>query len=197
MGGDMVTREEAWRLLTEHNKEPEHIKHAIAVEAAMRAYARKFGEDEELWGIVGLIHDVDYEEHPTMGPGEHPFAGAQMLEDLGWPAEIVRAVRSHANYSGVPRQTPLEKTLFAVDELTGLVIAVALVRPSKNIADVEVKSVRKKWKDKAFARAVNREEIEQGAAELGVDLEEHIATVIEALKPVAAQLGIDGSLAQG
>ncbi len=193
----MVKREEAWQLLTEHNKEPEHIKHAIAVEAAMRAYARKFGEDEDLWGIVGLIHDLDYEEHPTMGPDGHPFVGAQMLEDMGWPAEIVRAVRSHANYSGVPRETPMEKALFAVDELTGLVIAVALVRPSKNIADVEVKSVRKKWEDNAFARAVNREEIEQGAAELGVDLDEHIATVIEALKTVAAQLDIDGSLAQG
>jgi putative nucleotidyltransferase with HDIG domain len=192
----MVTRQEAWELLTAHNKDAMHIKHAIAVEAAMRAYARKYGEDEELWGVVGLIHDVDFEEHPTLGPGEHPFAGAQMLEDMGWPAEIVKAVRSHATYSGVSRDTPMEKALFAVDELTGLVSAVALVRPSKNIADVEVKSVRKKWKDKAFARAVNREEIEQGAAELGVDLDEHIAVVIEALKAVAADLEIDGSLAR-
>lgn len=191
----MVTREEAWALLTEHNKEQQHLKHAIAVEAAMRGYARKFGEDEDLWGIVGLIHDVDYEEHPTLG--EHPFVGAQMLEDMGWSAEIVRAVRSHANYGGVPRETPMEKALFAVDELTGLVIAVALVRPSKDIGDVTVKSVRKKWKDKAFARAVNRDEIEQGAQELGVELGEHIATVIEALKPVAAELEIDGSLASG
>jgi putative nucleotidyltransferase with HDIG domain len=191
----MVTREEAWKLLNEHNKDAMHLRHAIAVEAAMRAYARKFGEDEELWGIVGLIHDLDYEEHPVLG--EHPFVGAQMLEDMGWPSEIVHAVRSHANYGGVPRETPMEKTLFAVDELTGLVSAVALVRPSKNIADVEVKSVTKKWKDKAFARAVNREEIEQGASELGVDLKEHIAIVIEALRTVAPELGIDGSQANG
>lgn len=192
----MISRQEAWELLTVHNKDAMHIKHAIAVEAAMRVYARRYGEDEDLWGVVGLIHDVDFEEHPTLGPGEHPFAGAQMLEDMGWPAEIVKAVRSHATYSGVSRDTPMEKALFAVDELTGLVSAVALVRPSKNIADVEVKSVRKKWKDKAFARAVSREEIEQGAAELGVDLDEHIAVVIEALKAVAADLEIDGSLAR-
>ena len=192
----MVTRQEVWELLTAHNKDAMHIKHAIAVEAAMHAYARRYGEDEDLWGVVGLIHDVDYEEHPALGPDEHPFAGAQMLEDMGWPPEIVKAVRSHATYSGVSRDTPMEKALFAVDELTGLVSAVALVRPSKNIAEVEVRSVRKKWKDKAFARAVSREEIEQGAAELGVDLDEHIAVVIEALKTVAADLEIDGSLAR-
>lgn len=189
----IFSREDAWKLLTEHNKQPQHLKHAMAVEAAMRAYARKFGEDEELWGNLGLIHDLDYEEHAE----EHPFVGARMLEELGWPPEIVRAVLSHANYSDVPRESLMEKALFAVDELTGLVIAVALVRPSKNIADVKVKSVRKKWKDKAFARAVNRQEIEQGAEELGVELSEHIATVIEALKSVASDLGIDGSLAQG
>lgn len=186
------SREDAWNLLTEHNQQPQHLKHALAVEAAMRAYARKFGEDEELWGILGLIHDLDYEEHPE----EHPFVGARMLEELGWPPEIVRAVLSHATYSDVARESLMEKALFAVDELTGLVIAVALVRPSKDIADVKVKSVRKKWKDKAFARAVSREEIEQGAEELGMDLGEHIALVIDALKPVAAELEIDGSLAQ-
>jgi len=190
----MVTRQEAWKLFAEHNKDPQHIRHAIAVEAAMRAYARKFGEDEELWGVVGLIHDLDYEEHPVLG--EHPFFGAKMLEELGWPPEIVKAVLSHATYGGVERETPMEKALFAVDELTGLVAAVALVRPSKNIADVEVKSVRNKWKDKAFARAVNRQEIEEGAAELGVELNDHIATVIESLRSVAAELGIDGSLAR-
>ena len=192
----MVTRDEAWKLLTAHNKEAMHIKHAIAVEAAMRAYARKFGEDEELWGVVGLIHDLDFEEHPTLGPGQHPFAGARMLEDLGWPPVIVKAVLSHATYSGAVRETPMEKALFAVDELTGLATAVALVRPSKNIAEVEVKSVRKKWKDKAFARAISREEIEQGAAELGVALDDHIAIVIDALKGVAAELEVDGSLAR-
>jgi putative nucleotidyltransferase with HDIG domain len=192
----MITRDEAWKLLTAHNKEAMHIKHAIAVEAAMRAYARKFGEDEELWGVVGLIHDLDFEEHPTLGPGQHPFAGARMLEDLGWPPVIVKAVLSHATYSGAVRETPMEKALFAVDELTGLATAVALVRPSKNIAEVEVKSVRKKWKDKAFARAISREEIEQGAAELGVALDDHIAIVIDALKGVAAELEVDGSLAR-
>jgi len=192
----MVTRDEAWNLLTAHNKEAMHIKHAIAVEAAMRAYARKFGEDEELWGVVGLIHDLDFEEHPHLGPGEHPFAGAKMLEELGWPPVIIKAVLSHATYSGAVRETPMEKTLFAVDELTGLATAVALVRPSKNIAEVEVKSVRKKWKDKAFARAISREEIEQGAAELGVALDDHIAIVIDALKGVAAELEVDGSLAR-
>jgi putative nucleotidyltransferase with HDIG domain len=192
----MVTRDEAWNLLTAHNKGAMHIKHAIAVEAAMRAYACKFGEDEELWGVVGLIHDLDFEEHPLLGPGEHPFAGAKMLEELGWPPVIVKAMLSHATYSGAVRETPMEKTLFAVDELTGLATAVALVRPSKNIAEVEVKSVRKKWKDKAFARAISREEIEQGAAELGVALDDHIAIVIDALKGVAAELEVDGSLAR-
>ena len=197
----MITRQEAWKLFSEHNKDPQHIRHAIAVEAAMRAYARKYGEDEEMWGAVGLVHDFDYERYPSMDPGvpddeKHCLAGAAILRQRGWPDEMVRAVLSHATYSGVKPQTRMEKALYAVDELTGLVTAVALVRPSKNIADVNVKSVRKKWKDRAFAAAVNREEIEQATADLGVDLEEHIQVVLEALQGIAPQLNLDGRLAQ-
>jgi putative nucleotidyltransferase with HDIG domain len=184
------TRDEAWELLTEHTKNPSLIKHALAVEAAMRAYAAHYGEDVELWGVTGLIHDFDYEKHPTLD--EHPMAGARILKELGWPSEIVTAVLSHGVDTGVPRDTLMAKTLYAVDELTGLVTACALVRPDKSIMTLKPRSVRKKWKDKAFARGVNREDIEQGAAELGVDLNEHIAFVIDALKPVAAELGIAG-----
>lgn len=168
----------------------------LAVEAAMRAYARKFGEDEERWGIVGLIHDFDYERHPTMGgdlPKEewHTFAGARILRERGWPEEIVQDVLSHADYTEVPRDTPLRKALFAIDELTGLLVAVALVHPNRSLSDVKLKSVRKKWKDKAFAAAVNREEIERAAAELGVDLwEEHVPLVLEAMQGIAAELGL-------
>lgn len=187
------TREDAWALLTEHTHNPGLIKHALAVEAAMRAYAAKYGEDEELWGIAGLIHDFDYEEHPEIGPEHHPMAGVRILEEKGWPREIIEAVKGHATYLNVPRETLMAKALFAVDELTGLIIACVLVRPDKDIAGLQVSSVRKKWKDKAFARGVNREEIERGAAELGIDLNEHITFVIEALKPVAAELGLAGS----
>ncbi len=195
-----VSREQAWKLLTEYTQSPQLIKHALAVEAAMRAYARHLGEDEERWGIVGLLHDFDYERHPTMG-GDlareewHTYAGANILRQLGWPEEIVRDVLSHAEYAGQPRDTPLRKVLGAVDELTGLIIAVALVRPSKSILDVEVSSVRKKWKDKAFAAGANRKDIEAATAELGVDLGEHIGIVLEALKGVAAALELDGRLA--
>lgn len=188
------TREEAWELLTEFTKSPNLIKHALAVEAAMRGYARKFGEDEELWGVVGLIHDFDYERYPTAE--DHPFRGMEILRERGWPEEIVDAVGSHANYSGIPRDTLLKKTLFAVDELTGLIVAVALVRPSKDIRDVKVKSVKKKWKDKSFAAGVNRADVEEGAALLGVDLWEHVGTVLEAMKGIAAELELDGRLAQ-
>jgi putative nucleotidyltransferase with HDIG domain len=197
-----VTREQAWALLTEYTESPNLIKHALAVEAAMRAYARRFGEDEERWGVVGLIHDFDYERYPTMGgdtPQEewHTYAGARILRQRGWPEEIVQDALSHADYVGVPRDTRLRKALFAVDELTGLIIAVALVRPSKSIIDVRVKSVRNKWKDKAFAAGVNRQDVEEGAAALGVELPEHIAVVLEALQGIAADLELDGRLANG
>ena len=159
----MVTRENAWQLLNDYTHNQNLVRHMLAVEAAMRTYARHFGEDEELWGIVGLLHDFDYEQHPTAD--EHPYAGAAILRERGWPEEIVDAVLSHADYTGVPRDSLLKKALFAVDELTGLIVAVALVRPSKAIRDVRVKSVRKKWRDKAFAAGVNRREIEEGAAD--------------------------------
>lgn len=185
-----MNRQDAWALLTEFTRNPNLIKHALAVEAAMRAYARKFKEDEEKWGIVGLIHDFDYEQHPTLE--EHPFAGARILEERGWPEEIVKAVLSHANHTGVKRESLMEKALFAVDELTGLIIAVALVRPTKSILDVTVESVKKKWKEKSFAAGVNREDIERGAQELGVPLDEHIAIVLEAMKGIASELGLAG-----
>jgi len=185
-----VTRQKAWELLTAHTKNPNLIKHALAVEAAMRAYARRFGEDEEKWAIVGLLHDFDYEEHPTLE--EHPFAGAQILREQGWPEDIVHAVLAHAEHTGVSRESLMDKAIYAVDELTGLIVAVALVRPTKSILDVKVKSVKKKWKDKAFARGVDRSQIERGAEELGVPLDEHIAIVLEAMKGIADELGLRG-----
>ena len=196
--GEGMKREDAWTLLDEYTKNPNLIKHALAVEAAMRAYARRLGEDEALWGAVGLIHDFDYEQFPEMGediPEEqrHTFAGARILEDRGWPGEIIEAVVSHADYAGVARDTLLKKVLYAVDELTGLIVAVALVRPSKSIMDVKVKSVRKKWKDKAFARGANRADIERGAEALGMDLWEHVGIVLDAMKGIASDLGLAGS----
>ena len=192
-----MNREQAWALVSEFTQNLNLVKHALAVEAAMRAYARRYGEDEELWGIVGLIHDFDYERFSDLGEDtpdhqRHTFAGARILRERGWPEEIVEGVLSHADYAGVPRDTRLKKTLYAVDELTGLIIAVALVRPSKSILDVKVKSVRKKWKDKAFARGANRADIEKGAEELGVELWEHVGIVLEAMKGVAADLGLAG-----
>ena len=184
------TREDAWNLLNEYTKTPSLLKHALAVEAAMRAYARQYGEDEELWAATGLIHDFDYEQHPTAD--EHPLAGVAILEERGWPEEVIEAIKGHATYLNVPRSTLMAKTLFAVDELTGLVTACVLVRPDRSIASLEVKSVRKKWKDKAFARGVNREDIELGVAELGVELSAHVGVVIEALKSVADTLGLAG-----
>lgn len=160
----------------------------------MRAYARKKGADEELWGLVGLIHDFDYEKHPTAE--EHPFKGNEILKERGYSDEIRRAIMSHAEYSGVARVTPMEKTLFACDELAGFITACALVKPGKSLAEVEAKSVRKKMKDKAFARSVNRDDITNGAADLGVELEEHIAFCIEAMKGIAKELGLDGSAAR-
>lgn len=179
-------RDEMWQLLCQYTESDLLRKHSLAVEAAMRWYARHFGEDETQWGNIGLIHDLAYEKFPD----QHPQKDGEILRDLGFPDEWVRAVWSHGDALGIPRVTRLEKTLYAVDELTGLLIAVALVRPSKKLADVDVQAVKKKWKDKAFARSVNRADIERGAADLGVPLDEHIANVLAALKKVAAQLGV-------
>jgi putative nucleotidyltransferase with HDIG domain len=181
-------RNEAMALLCEYTKNDGLVKHALAVEAAMRYYARHFADDEELWGAVGLVHDFDYEKHPTLD--EHPFKGAEILRSRGYDESFVKAVLSHARHTGVPRETRLEKTLFAVDELCGMVTAVALVRPSKQLADVSVSSVKKKLKDKAFARSVNREDIVEGAGELGVDLDTHIGNVIAAMQGVSSALGL-------
>jgi putative nucleotidyltransferase with HDIG domain len=188
----MNDRNAAWGLLTEFTQSESLRKHALAVEACLRAYARRGGEDEEAWGITGLLHDLDYEKHPT--PEEHPFVGSRILEERGWPEWLRRAILSHADYSGVKRESKLEKALFACDELAGLITAATLVRPSKNIADLDAGSVRRKMKDKAFARTVSREDIVRGAAELGVDLDEHITFCIEAMRSIAPQLGLDGSL---
>jgi putative nucleotidyltransferase with HDIG domain len=184
----MPDRSAAWNLLTEFTQSESLRKHALSVEACMRAYARKFGADEELWGTVGLLHDFDYEKYPT--PQEHPYKGNEILKERGYSDEIRRAIMSHAEYSGVSRDTPMEKTLFACDELAGFITAIALVKPGKSLAEVEVKSVRKKMKDKAFARSVNRDDITNGARDLGIDLDEHIAFCIEALKGIAKELGL-------
>ncbi len=188
-----MDRESAWGLLTEYTQSESLRKHAMAVEACMRAYARKFGEDEEKYGVVGLIHDFDYERWPSME--DHPYRGNEILAERGYPEEMRRAIMSHAEYTNTPRVTNMEKALFACDELAGFITATALVKPGKSLAEVYAKSVRKKMKDKAFARSVNRNDIVQGAQELGVDLEEHIAFCIEAMKKVAAELGLDGSAA--
>ena len=192
-----ITREAAWELLTEFTQSESLRKHALAVEACMRACSKKFGDgspaDEETWGIVGLIHDFDYDRYPSLE--DHPYKGNAILKERGWPEVISRAIMSHAEYTGITRDTPLEKALFACDELAGFITAVALIKPGKSLAEVDVKSVRKRMKDKAFARKVNREDIIQGAASLGVDLDEHIAFCIEAMKPIAKELGLDGSAA--
>jgi putative nucleotidyltransferase with HDIG domain len=180
------TRDDAWALLTEYTENPSLIKHALAVEAAMRAYARESGEDEEVWGIIGLIHDFDYQQNPT--EGTHLHVGTKILRDRGWPEEWIRTVASHADYMGVPRDTRVAQTLFAVDELTGFLTACALVRPDRAIAEVRVKSVKKKLKDKAFARGVNRDDVWGGAEDLGVDLGEHIEFVRNAMATIADQL---------
>jgi len=185
-----MTREDAWSLLTEYTQSESLRKHALAVEACMRAYARKFGEDEGTYSLTGLLHDFDYERFPTAE--EHPYVGSKVLAERGWPDDIRRAIMSHAEYSGVPRETNMEKALFACDELAGFITAVALVKPNKSLAEVDAKSVRKRMKDKAFARSVNREDITKGAQELGVDLDEHIAFCIEAMKGIAKELGLEG-----
>ncbi|RKY49087.1 MAG: HAD family hydrolase [Candidatus Neomarinimicrobiota bacterium] len=185
-----MNREEAWKLLCEYTKSENLRKHALAVGAAMRFYARKFGEDEEKWGIVGLLHDFDYEMYPD--EKNHPYRGYEILEKEGYPEDVRKAILSHASYTGVPRDSLMARTLFAVDELTGFIIAVALVRPTRSIHDVTVKSVKKKFKQKAFAAKVSREEIKQGIKELGVDEDEHIQNVIDALKSIAKELGLEG-----
>lgn len=170
-------------------------KHMLSVEAAMRAYAEKFGEDADRWGITGLVHDFDYEKFPNEAHSateEHPAEGVRILRSHGFPEDILEAILGHATYSGAPRESKMAKTLFAVDELTGLITATALVRPSKSVMEVEAKSVRKKMKDKAFARGVNRDDVINGAADLGVDLDEHIAFVIQAMQGVAPSLGLAG-----
>ncbi len=191
MTDSVPPREFFWELVNEWTQSPQLIRHMLAVEAAMRAYARHFGEDENLWGVVGLIHDFDYERHPDLSIEGHPLVGVRVLRERGVSETINRAILAHASeYTGVSPESRLEKSLVAVDELTGFITAVALVRPSKSIRDVEVKSVRKKWKDKLFAAAVNREEIEHAAEALGVPLDEHIQITLDAMKANAAALGL-------
>jgi len=185
-----MSREDAWGLLCEYTKNPGLRKHGLAVEAAMRAYARKYGEDEEKWAIVGLLHDFDYEVHPTLD--QHPIEGSKILRERGYPEDVIYAVLCHADHLELERKSLMDKAIYAVDELTGLIIAVALVKPNKSLAEVDAPSVRKKMKDKGFARSVNREDIVKGAAALGVELDEHVAFVIEAMKPVAGELGLAG-----
>ena len=186
-----MNRSSALELLHEYTRKEGLIKHALSVEACKRAYARKWGEDEEKWAIVGLLHDFDYEMYPT--PDQHPEVGAKILKDKGYPPDVIYAIRSHADYLGLERKCLMDKTLYAVDELAGFVTAVALVRSSRKITEVKVSSVQKKLKDKAFARAVNRKDIYEGAESLGVPLKEHIAFVIDAMKGIAVDLGLDGS----
>jgi predicted hydrolase (HD superfamily) len=216
-GKSMIDRESAWCLLTEFTQSESLRKHALAVEACMRACSRKFAgsyqgtpsglpqsgpnesaasapeglSEEDLWGIVGLIHDFDYEKYPSLE--DHPYKGNEILKERGWPEVITRAIMSHAEYTGVTRDTPMEKALFACDELAGFITAVALIKPGKSLAEVDAKSVRKRMKDKAFARKVNRDDIITGAAALGVDLDEHIDFCIEALRGIADKLGLEGS----
>jgi putative nucleotidyltransferase with HDIG domain len=192
-----MNREEAWQLVTEWTTSNSLIHHMLAVEAAMRAYARRFGQNEEQWGVVGLIHDFDYEKYPDMTAGEgHPLTAIRVLRERGVDEETIHAVAAHAGKerTGVAPETQMEKTLVAVDELTGFLTAVALVRPTRDIRDItQIKSIRSKWKDRAFAAAVNREEIEQAAAALGVDLwTEHIPLVLDAMKAIAPELGLAG-----
>lgn len=185
-----MTRERALEVLRQYTQSESLRKHALAVEACVMAYAEKFGEDPQLWSVTALLHDFDYEIHPNAP--DHPMKGSEILAELGVSEEIRRAILSHANYSGVPRESRLEKALFACDELAGLITAVTLVKPNKSLAEVTAPSVRKKMKDKAFARSVNREDIVSGAADLGVDLDEHIAFCIEAMQRRAAELGLAG-----
>jgi putative nucleotidyltransferase with HDIG domain len=185
-----VTRDEAWALLTEWTTVDHLIKHALAVEAAMRAYARRLGQDEATWALAGLLHDFDYERHPTLD--RHPREGAPVLRERGVPEEVVYAILSHGLDDPPPRRSDMDRALFAVDELTGFITAVALVRPTKDVREVEISSVKKKMKDKAFARAVNREDITSGAELLGVSVDEHIGVVLAAMQGIAGELGLAG-----
>jgi putative nucleotidyltransferase with HDIG domain len=187
-----MNRDEAWQLLTEYTKSDSLLKHAMAVEAALRGYARHFGEDEDAWGVVGLLHDFDYERWPSLD--DHPFRGCEILREKGYPDWVIRAILSHADYSGVPRDGRLEKTLWACDEMAGFITAAALVRPSKSVLDLEASSVMKRMKDKAFARAVKREDLRMGADALDLPLETHIANVIGFMRERADALGLRGSL---
>ena len=187
----LPSRDRAWALLAEHTRSEGLRKHALAVEIAMRAYAVRLGGEVELWGLTGLLHDFDYEAHPS--EEEHPYVGAAILRREGYPEELIRAILAHAPYTGEPRSTPLEKTLFAVDELCGFLVACALVQPRRTLAEVKPSSVLKKLKDKHFARGVDRDHIVSGAAELGVDLGEHIAFVLRAIQDSASSLGMGES----
>lgn len=185
-----MDRTEALTLVREYVKNENLVRHMLAVEAAMRYYAEMFGEDVETWGLTGLLHDFDWEIHPTLE--QHPQDGAPILRERGVPEIIIRGILSHADHTGVPRQSRMEKALLACDELTGLITAVALVRPSRSLADLEVSSVKKKWKDKAFAAGANREEIARATEDFGVDLWEHVGHVIQAMRRIAPELGLDG-----
>ena len=196
----LPSRSDALAIVHEYTASESLRKHMLAVEAAMRAYAAHFGEDAERWGLTGLVHDFDYERFPNAAHSptdEHPAHGVRLLRDRGWPEDILEAILGHATYSGVPRTSRMAKALFAVDELTGLITATALVRPSKSVHEVDARSVKKKMKDKAFARGVNRDDVVQGAQELGVELDTHIQFVIDAMRARAADLGLDGQPSTG
>jgi putative nucleotidyltransferase with HDIG domain len=188
----MMTRDDALALVREYVKNDNLVKHMLAVEAAMCFYANKFGEDVEKWTVTGLLHDFDWEIHPTLEG--HPQAGEPILRQRGVPEDIILAVMSHADHTGIPRQTRMEKALYACDEVTGLVTAVALVRPSRSLLDLEPSSIKKKWKDKAFAAGANREEIQKAAAEFGIDLWEHVGNIITAMRTIAPELGLVGNI---
>ncbi len=189
---NLMNRDQAYNIVTEYIQNPNLINHMLAVEAAMRYYANKFGEDEEKWGITGLLHDFDWEIHPTLEG--HPQAGEPILREKGVPEDIIRAVLSHAEHLNLPRLSRMEKALFACDEITGLITAVALVRPSRSLYDLSASSVKKKWKDRAFAAGANREEMVRGAEEFGVELWEHVDNVILAMRKIANRLGLEGNL---
>jgi len=196
----LPTRADALALVHEYTRSESLRKHMLAVETAMRAYARRFGEDEERWGLTGLVHDFDYERFPNDAHSptdEHPAEGVRILRARGWPEDILEAILGHATYSGVPRSSRMAKTLFAVDELTGLVTATALVRPSRSVHEVDARAVRKKMKDKAFARGVSRDDVMLGAQELGVDLDEHVQFVVDAMRANADAIGLAGAAATG
>jgi len=189
------TREQAYALLTEHTRNPNLVKHALCVEAAMRLYAGRYDGDEESWAIAGLLHDFDYEEHPSLE--EHPFVGAQILRDLDYPEEIVEAILGHSDHTGVARTSQMARALYAVDELTGFIVACALVRPSKSLLDLPVKSITKKFKDKAFCRAIDRDHLRAAAEEIDIPMRDHVENVLTALQGIAAELGLEGEGAGG